>query len=41
MNNKLKDVRINFSDTVTEIYTKLHDYITTPEAIIEREKQEE
>ncbi len=31
---------MNFSETVTEIYKKLHEYITTPEAIIEREKQE-
>jgi hypothetical protein len=26
---------------LTDVYSRLHDYITTPEAIIEKERQEE
>lgn len=41
MNNKLKDLRGNFGDMLSDVYSRLHDYITTPEAIIEKEKLEE
>jgi hypothetical protein len=41
MNNKLKELRGSFGDLLTDVYGRLHDYITTPEAIIEKERQEE
>ena len=36
MNNKLKELRGNFGDLLTDVYGRLHDFITTPEAIIQK-----
>lgn len=33
MNNKLKEVKIGFSEELTGVYNNLHDFIVTPEAI--------
>lgn len=38
MNNKLKELRGSFGELLTDVYNRIHDFITSPEAIIEREK---
>lgn len=30
MNNKLKELRGNFGELLTDVYNRIHDFITTP-----------
>lgn len=40
MGMKHKDIKSVFSSSLAEVYSRLADYVITPDSIIEKEKQE-
>ncbi len=40
MGLKHRDIKATFSESLAEVYQRLKDYVITPEAIVEKQKQE-